>query len=63
MADSTTTKKTPAKSTKGATTKTSGPAKTASRKTGATTRGPDAAPAAPAGHTAEAKSRFNRSAR
>lgn len=61
MADTTptTTKKTPAKSAKGATTRSSGPAKAASRKTGATARGEDAPPAQPASNTAVAKSRFN----
>lgn len=56
-------KKTPAKSAKGATTKASGPAKAPARKTGATKRGEDAAPAAAAttttSNTAVAKSRFN----
>lgn len=55
-------KKTLAKSAKGATTKASGPAKAPARKTGATKRGEDAAPAAAAtttSNTAVAKSRFN----
>ena len=65
MADTTPTKpaakKTPAKSAKGATTKASGPVKSPARKTGATTRGEDAPPAAAATttNTAVAKSRFN----
>lgn len=62
MADTTPIKKAPAKSTEGATTKTEGPAKAASRKSGATARGADtpaAIPVATGNHTAEAKSRFN----
>ncbi|MEQ5786724.1 hypothetical protein J3454_02325 [Erythrobacter sp. NFXS35] len=62
MADTTPIKKTPAKSAKGATTKTEGPTKSAARKSGATKRGTDAAPASATvagNHTAEAKSRFN----
>lgn len=56
-----TAKKTPAKSAKGATTKSDGPTKAASRKTAATSAAPDAAPAdAPASaQVVEAKSRFN----
>jgi ElaB/YqjD/DUF883 family membrane-anchored ribosome-binding protein len=50
-------KKTPAKSAKGATTKTEGPTKAAPRKTGATAKAPDAEPAS--AQVVEAKSRFN----
>jgi ElaB/YqjD/DUF883 family membrane-anchored ribosome-binding protein len=57
-----TVKKTPAKPAKGGAAKTDGPAKAASRKTGATSAGPGAAPyeATPvSAPVAEAKSRFN----
>lgn len=61
MAETTPTKKTPAKSAKGATTRRDGPAKSAPRKTGATAKAPDAPAAPPAtpAPVAEAKSRFN----
>ncbi len=59
MADTPTTKtaKAPAKSAKGATTKTDGPIKSASRKTGAVAKAAETTP--PSDHTVEAKSRFN----
>ena len=57
MADTTPTKKTPAKSAKGATTTTSGPAKAEPLKTAAIARSADLAPTSPP--IAEAKSRFN----
>lgn len=50
-------KNTPAKSAKGATTKSEGPTKAAPRKTGAVAKAPDAAPAS--AQVVEAKSRFN----
>ncbi|MFM7405015.1 MAG: hypothetical protein ACKO1N_13210 [Erythrobacter sp.] len=64
MADTTPTKKTPAKSVKGATSRAKGPTKAAPRKTGAAAHGEDAAPipapsVAPFEPVAEAKSRFN----
>ncbi|PLK22517.1 hypothetical protein C0V72_14515 [Porphyrobacter sp. TH134] len=57
MADTTPTKKTPAKSAKGAAAMSEGPVKAAPRKTAAANKGEDATPASP--QVVEAKSRFN----